>query len=1105
MKEWFMAKSLAVKALIAVLAVAVVAGAGAGIYLGTRKAPAKEPTQVLDISDEGIPATDVPEVKEEEEITEPATSEPEEIVAEEVTEVVEEEIEEYYRAKEGTAFVNGNFSEGLYGYEVFAMNADEVEYGTSENGFYINIGNTGSEDWHVQLKQNDVRLVKGRWYRVSLDAKSSINRAATVVMMRDGSNDDDWRAYSPSVKMNLTPSWKNFSTVFQMSDATDNAVFNVSMGAIDGVKITNPHEIDIRNIKVELLPDNFVDTLKVNGNLVANGDFSNGNLLWEGSVVAPGQAAVSFDNNKATFNITNPGAVDWHVQLKQGGLNLQNNTGYRLSFTVSTTVARTIKVGVMDTNYVNWYGGADLVLNAGTNEINVGLYNSICDDPNAILMISMGKIDGVSTPASTIEISNINMIKTEEVTLASVRGGASGGAGGGANPTTFLGNNWEVYDHENAHTNGSSVDGANGFKINVKNIGTEAWHVQLTNKTMKLEKGKSYKLNFDVKSSIERNIQYMIQKNGGDWATYSDAPVIGIDSEWKHVTQTFVMNNATDNAAIFNFSLGKVDDTASLATHSIWIKNISFEEVVYNGPEKTEDGYLIKSTHDKTEDEYGAKWIVNLDPADYGIENAAGKNLTISMDITAEGSFDGLLGACRTSSWAWVDNSPNNETDAAHWTLDVDDFMGALQVQINSMAADSLEITNITIVEREEVPGEGEETPGEGEETPDAEVVAVINASTPKNEGGNPEIEIPVDQALIGKKVRVDIELESDAYFNGMIGGCNTSAWDWTQTDTLEAADGKATWSYEFYEMQGALKLQIFWMSAEEIKVKSVTFTEVTDIPVEPSEPETPEVPEETVVAVFDASTPKNEGNNPEIEFPVDQTLIGKKVRVDIVLESDGEFNGMVGGCNTSAWAWTQTDTLESANGKAVWSYEFYEMQGALKAQIFWMDADEVRVKSVTFTEVVEEPVTPSEPEEPVTPSEPEVPVEPETPAEEQPAKIVLTEANNSYEIDPTKYGVEEPFEKDLKITVKLISEGGFSGTVAGNDESGWNMLPEQRGTANEEAVWTQTLNGFKCEGLKVEIWWNEKNAVEITDIKVEEVIVETEKSEESEEESTEE
>ena len=38
------------------------------------------------------------------------------------------------------------------------------------------IEDTGDQDWMIQLKQNNIRLEQGKWYKITFDAKSDKDR-----------------------------------------------------------------------------------------------------------------------------------------------------------------------------------------------------------------------------------------------------------------------------------------------------------------------------------------------------------------------------------------------------------------------------------------------------------------------------------------------------------------------------------------------------------------------------------------------------------------------------------------------------------------------------------------------------------------------------------------------------------------------------------------------------------------------------------------------------------------------------------------------------------------------------------------------------------------
>ena len=167
-------------------------------------------------------------------------------------------------------------------------------------------------------------------------------------------------------------------------------------------------------------PENPDEPVAVGTELIKNGDFADGETNWIKAVTAPGAAEVSFAEQKAVYQITSVGTLDHHVQLKQSGLKLEQGANYKVNMKLKSTESRTVKVALLDpVNNYAYYGGIDIALNADRQKtisriITVGEDKDTADTIDFV--ISMGKIEGVETPVSTIEIDDISIIKVESGT-----------------------------------------------------------------------------------------------------------------------------------------------------------------------------------------------------------------------------------------------------------------------------------------------------------------------------------------------------------------------------------------------------------------------------------------------------------------------------------------------------------------------------------------------------------------------------------------------------------------------------------------------------------------------------------------------------------------
>ena len=324
------------------------------------------------------------------------------------------------RIEEDSLIKNGSFNAGFSGYEPYVDSSisSDVTYVvdslSEDNAADFTINNTGDAAWKIQLKQNNVELEKGQWYRLSLDAKASIPRELMFAIQRDGSSDDDWTPYSGEKIVELGTDYNKYEAVFQMTGETDpKALLSISMGAVGGKQITEKHRICIDNINLEKIDAPDIGEQPAGENLLVNSDFSSGNKGWENAVTFPGAADVSFENGRAVYKISNVGTEDWNVQLKQNGIVLEQGAHYKVTFKAKSSEARTIKLAMLSPSY-NWFGGKDLVLDKDQEEeFTVEFTMNEETETNASMVISMGAISEIDTPASTVELSEFSLIRTE--------------------------------------------------------------------------------------------------------------------------------------------------------------------------------------------------------------------------------------------------------------------------------------------------------------------------------------------------------------------------------------------------------------------------------------------------------------------------------------------------------------------------------------------------------------------------------------------------------------------------------------------------------------------------------------------------------------------
>ena len=155
---------------------------------------------------------------------------------------------------------NGSFNDSLSGYEVYVDSAAKatvvVDSLKENNALDVTVDDTGADDWRIQIKQNNVLLEKGKKYKLSYEAKSTIDRKIRVV--RRGGAALGWPVYSEHSDdqdandgiVTLTSEYQKFTEEFIMTEETDAKAFlSICLGNVDG-QITDQHRIVIDNISL---------------------------------------------------------------------------------------------------------------------------------------------------------------------------------------------------------------------------------------------------------------------------------------------------------------------------------------------------------------------------------------------------------------------------------------------------------------------------------------------------------------------------------------------------------------------------------------------------------------------------------------------------------------------------------------------------------------------------------------------------------------------------------------------------------------------------------------------------------------------------------------
>lgn len=129
----------------------------------------------------------------------------------------------------------------------------------------------------------------------------------------------------------------------------------------------------------------------------------------------------------------------------------------------------------------------------------------------------------------------------------------------------------------NTYFNGGNavitVDEEGRLKVQITTLGTKDHSVQLYYDGFALETGCVYELSFDAAATVERDIEYRIQINGGDYHAYTGEGIT-LTPETQHYDFTFTMEEGSDPAPRLCFNMGLYGNTdENIGAHDVTFDN----------------------------------------------------------------------------------------------------------------------------------------------------------------------------------------------------------------------------------------------------------------------------------------------------------------------------------------------------------------------------------------------------------------------------------------------------------------------------------------------------------------------------------------------------
>jgi beta-glucanase (GH16 family) len=426
----------------------------------------------------------------------------------------------------------------------------------SGDGITVYTKNPGSVDYSVQLVNGGFPLVKGGLYEFSFDAYASENR---TMMAGLTGPDNGYVRYFGDEKIELGTKKKNYKFSFQMKASSDPSCrIDLNMGATPSKGTIYISNVVVRQTGTGKIAEP-EKTMTADGNYVYNGTFDRGDgrfKYWNKQLSDNASLEITNKDNLRACSVVVKSASENAAVLSQNNIALAPNTNYAFSVDSDSKLFGSVKILV---------NGSELSLKAP----------SAAGKPYTA-RFNTGKINGKSelklvfSEAGSYVFDNVRIGEEALVKNGSFEKGMSG---------------WELY----TFTSGiASVKTADAASVTITDTTPDEWKIQLKQTGVSLEKGVTYRLTFDIASTLDRDVKYALQRDGTrwlslygkeDWTPYNDAPIVKAVPQVQTVVQEFQMTSEDDDHTILTFSLGTVNGNHITKEHTVTIGNIHLEAI----------------------------------------------------------------------------------------------------------------------------------------------------------------------------------------------------------------------------------------------------------------------------------------------------------------------------------------------------------------------------------------------------------------------------------------------------------------------------------------------------------------------------------------------
>lgn len=440
----------------------------------------------------------------------------------------------------------------------------------------VDIASAGGNSYSIQ-PQAIVSLAKGRYYKLTFEAKTDTSRNMTVRLT--GGQSRGFAAYSQSLDAALTSDFNTYEMKFQMKENSDAAArIEFNMG-------TNAHPVWLgkaKLVEIDSIPFEH-DSPKQpqeDGNHVYNGSFDQGEpnrmSYWHLAVSGGASATASVPSQPASERklnvaVARGGVSASDVKLVQKGLYLLEGQDYELAFDAKASRARTIEVGLYRKDGTP-IAARSVSLTDSTTTVKAAFSGLPApSDDEGQLVFSLGG------EAGSVQIDNVKLLRTSvhfdpDTVFYPLR---NGDFGEGLAYWETSGNGDQAGAAGPGAIRAEAADGA--AKATIDAQGGKPWNALLFQSGIPVKANVAYELSFDARSTADRPMEVVVE-NGSP--RHLDQ-VVELSGETK--TYSFEFKPTKSETVGLKFLLGLIRPAdPKLPSHDVYIGNVRL--AVKNAP-----------------------------------------------------------------------------------------------------------------------------------------------------------------------------------------------------------------------------------------------------------------------------------------------------------------------------------------------------------------------------------------------------------------------------------------------------------------------------------------------------------------------------------------